>query len=94
MKQATHTHARAGGQSAEAGTLPPLETDDSSKKSDHQIAYAQLELERRSAFKWLNYSYRHYSQEGEKEFGDWLVNHGWDSVLTRPIYIRSRSGQL
>ena len=61
--------------------MPPLETDDSEKKSDHRIAYVQTELKRARAFEWIKYSYCYYSQEGEKEFGDWLVNHRWQGAL-------------
>ena len=74
----------SGGQDdevVEAGTLNPLETDDSSRKSDHRIAYAQLKLRRSSAFEWISYSYRYFSPEAEKLFGDWIVHHKWEGVL-------------
>ena len=51
-----------------AGTVPPLESDDSSKKSDHLIAFAEAQLERKEAYKWVTYSYRYYNKESEKLF--------------------------
>ena len=40
----------------EAGTAPPLETDDSQRRSDHLIAYLEAELERASTFQWITYT--------------------------------------
>ena len=71
-------------QLVEAGTLNPLETDDSSRKSDHRIAYAELKLRRTAAFEWVSYSYRYFCPEAEKLFADWLVHHKWEAVLAAP----------
>ena len=60
----------------ESGTLEPLETEgEESTVSDHRIAFCRLELNRREAFRWETYSYRHYNEE-------WVVMHNWDAVLS------------
>ena len=64
----------------ECGTVPPLETDDSEKKSDHLIAYVEAELKRSAAFKWVSYSYRFYNKESEEQFGKWVVMQDWECV--------------
>ena len=45
----------------EAGTLEPLEaeTPEEGAASDHRAAYCRLDLERREAFRWDTYTYRH-----------------------------------
>ena len=65
----------------EAGTVPPLETDDSSKKSDHLISYVEVAFERRAANKWEKYSYRFYNKESEELFGQWAIAHDWAPVI-------------
>ena len=71
----------------ECGTLAPLETeaaeDDpllTTKKSDHRIAYSRIGLQRKQAFTWESYSYRHYNDESVEAFKDWMVMHNWDEV--------------
>ena len=46
----------------EAGTVPPLETDDSTAKSDHLISYVDVLLRRAAVFEWITYSYRYYNK--------------------------------
>ena len=64
----------------ESGTVPPLETE-SDEKSDHRIAYVTTKLPRREEFEWVTYTYRHFTQEAEADFGSWVVMHDWSSVL-------------
>ena len=65
----------------ESGTVPPLETDDSDRHSDHRIANIKAGLPRNATFEWETYSYRYYSKEGAEEFGRWVVLHDWECVL-------------
>ena len=55
------------------GTVPPLESDDSSKKSNHKVAFMSASLERAAPVVWLTYQYRYYNADSAKKFGDWLV---------------------
>ena len=66
-----------------AGTVPPLETEDS-RRSDHKIAFVEAALERAQAFKWITYSYRYYNQQSADLFGDWVVANDWESVIWAP----------
>ena len=44
----------------EAGTVPPLETDDSDRRSDHLISYVDVSFPRAAAFQWItSVSYTH-----------------------------------
>ena len=80
-----------------AGTVPPLETDDGSKKSDHKVAFASASIPHASPFKWLSYSYRYYNKDSSKKFGGWLARKDWRDVVTakgampRPRCIKERS---
>ena len=40
-----------------AGTLPPLETDDRSRRSDHKITFIEAVLPKKKSFKMLKYTY-------------------------------------
>ena len=65
------------------GTVPPLDADDSltGTDSDHRVAYARLDLKKTQTFEWLSYSYVHYDEESEQEFGRWLAGHDWSEVM-------------
>ena len=64
----------------EAGTVPPLQTVDQTE-SDHRIAYIRTTLPRIESFEWVSYSYRHYTEEAEQQFGQWIVTHDWVDVV-------------
>ena len=69
-----------------AGCVPPLETDpdreqaDALKRSDHEIAFARMELDRVEAFKMMKYTYRYYNSESERKFGAWLAGKDWSDL--------------
>ena len=64
-----------------AGVLPPLESDDSERQSDHLIAFVEVELPRREAYELLRYTYRLYTEEGAKSFAKWITFHDWGEIL-------------
>ena len=65
------------------GTLGPLETEEHEgevRRSDHRVCYVGIGLERREAFTWQKYTYRHYDDQAEKNFKSWVVLHDWREV--------------
>ena len=62
-----------------SGTVPPLETDNST--SDHRIVYASFSLPRHQTFEWVTYSYRLLTEEAKQDFGRWIVQQHWEEVL-------------
>ena len=54
------------------------------RPSDHNIVVVNFELERKRSFKWLKYSYRKCTKEGDVAFGEWLVGHDWSEVVGDP----------
>ena len=56
----------------ESGTVTPLETEDDedgqTKKSDHRVVFCKFLLQRRTKFRWVTYSYRHYNEDSVKKF--------------------------
>ena len=67
----------------ESGTLAPLEneSEDDVRRSDHRTAFAVAELQRREAFRWEVYSYRHYSSEAVEKFKHWIALYEWEEVF-------------
>ena len=65
-------------------TLPPLESDDASKKSDHLVVLVEATLPRVEAFEVLRYSYYYFTEESASNFTSWIVKHDWSEVLTAP----------
>ena len=65
-----------------SGVLPPLETDDSTKKSDHLVTFLGAELPRFEAYEVLTYSYRLYTEEDADRFYAWIVTHDWSRVMS------------
>ena len=69
-----------------SGTVPPLENNgvagETSKKSDHKIAFVQSSLLKVRAFEMLKYSYMYYNIDSELEYGRWLADQDWTGVLT------------
>ena len=55
------------------GTVPPLETDDHAKKSDHKVCFFTSEVRRSQSFEWMTYSYRFYNSDSADQFGRWLA---------------------
>ena len=69
----------------DAGTVPPLETDDAqAKKSDHRVAFVRAALPRVVEVKWLNYSYRYYNEDSARLFGGWLASKRWTDLQAAP----------
>ena len=62
----------------EAGTLPPLETEDE-RPSDHRIAFARAEFERKRV-KSITYTYRQYSELGATSFLEELGQVKWEGI--------------
>ena len=79
----------------EAGTLPPLETDDPcSKRSDHLIGFAKAALPRTVPVKWLSYSYRYFNEDSPSFFlggGGWRLSIGGRLLKLKPAMRRRRS---
>ena len=71
----------------ESGTKTPLETEDDdkgkTKKSDHRVVFCKISLQRRTKFRWINYSYRHYNDESVRKFREWIVSVSY-THLTLP----------
>ena len=65
----------------ESGLLPPLQTEDSTKKSDHAVTYLRAALPRFEAFEVLTYSYRLYTEEDAEKFHRWVITHDWTRVM-------------
>ena len=51
-----------------SGTVAPLETDDSSKKSDHRTAFCTFQMQKMKTFKWEKFTYRHYNEASVELF--------------------------
>ena len=64
----------------ECGSLPPLESEEGAV-SDHRIAYAKAELKRPKP-PTINYSYRHFTEQGATQFWDLLASQSWDPVTS------------
>ena len=64
-----------------AGTLAPLESDDSTKKSDHRTAFCTFQMQKMKTFKWEKFTYRHYNEASVELFKNWVVFHEWKDVL-------------
>ena len=68
----------------ESGTLAALQTEEDEDglqtQSDHRVSYAKIYLRRTEAFRWEEYSYRHYDDQAEASFGEWVIMHGWEEV--------------
>ena len=62
----------------EAGTLPPLETEDG-RASDHRVAWAIAEFEKPLS-KAVTYRYRAYTEEGAANFLSDLHSQSWQQV--------------
>ena len=60
-----------------ATVLPPLESDDSMRTSDHLVALVEADLPRKEAYELLRYTYRLYTDDGADLFLKWIVNHHW-----------------
>ena len=43
-----------------------------------------MELPRRETFEWISYSYRHFTEEAQAEFGLWVVTNDWSDVFLAP----------
>ena len=63
-----------------AGTVLPLETNNSTKKSNHKVAFTSSSIQRASPYVWLDYSYRYYNEESAVAFGQWLAGEGWGEL--------------
>ena len=67
---------------SEAGTVPPLESEDAcAKKSDHRIAYLKTHIQRAQTFEWVSYCYRYYNEASVEKFKQWIVLEPWNDVL-------------
>ena len=63
-----------------SGTLPPLESEDSTRPSDHLIAYGTAVFQREKA-ETISYVYRPFTSVGANRFVESLRNHDWAAVL-------------
>ena len=50
------------------------------RPSDHDIVVVGVHLPRNRKFRWMKYSYRKYTKEGDLAFGEWIVGHQWEEV--------------
>lgn len=66
----------------ESGTVPPLESEHS--ESDHHVAYIRASLPRFDSYEWQTFSYRHFTEEGERALARWVTLHDWTGVLEAP----------
>ena len=65
------------GMIVEEEICPPLvpNSGQPGRPSDHNIVVITVYLPRSRNFKWLLYSYRIYTEAGDKEFGKWIKGH-------------------
>ena len=64
------------------------------RPSDHNIVAVQFELPRSQKFRWLNYSYRKYTKEGDEAFGDWILGHEWGEIKGDPSTMAAALGVM
>ena len=64
--------------------VPPLIPDQGrpGRPSDHNLVVVGFELERKK--KWMKYSYRKYTEDGDAAFGEWIVGHNWAEISGTP----------
>ena len=74
-RQIDRVFTNFGSCTKDAGTVPPLKTDDqNAKKSDHSVAFIKAVLPRSIPVVWLEYSYRYYNEDSAKLFRGWLLS--------------------
>ena len=74
------TFCNFGRSVVESKTLAPLETDDSSRPSDHKIAFAKAVFQKKK-LETLTYTHRPYTGRGADRFVDEISKQEWVSVL-------------
>ena len=62
-----------------AGTVPPLESENTA--SDHRVAHMTVKMPRKESYEWITYTYRHFSEENQAGFVEWLVGQDWADVF-------------
>ena len=69
-----------------AGTLNPLQTDDTvqAKESDHRICYLTQSVRRKERYRWLSYTYRYSNEDSDRLFGEWLAGKDWAELVQTP----------
>ena len=63
-----------------AGTVPLLESDDSTKNSNHKLAFLLSSIPRVAPYEWLSYSYWYYNPDSAKAFGGWQASKSWEDL--------------
>ena len=73
------TFTNFGNSIVEAEVCPPLLPDlgRQGRPLDHNVILIQVQLPKSRKFRWMKYSYRKYTPEGDAAFGQWIVNHDW-----------------
>ena len=64
----------------ESGTLPPLETDNGVKTSDHRTVYLGADLPGKSRGKKIKYTYRYFDKSLADDFKARIVHQDWSAV--------------
>ena len=79
----------------EIEVVPPLVPDMGrpGRPSDHNIVLIKTRLVRNRKFKWLRYSYRKYTPEGDASFGEWILEHDWSEVRGDPSCMAESLGK-
>ena len=62
----------------ESDVLPPLD-DGLGRQSDHSLAYFRARFESRLE-KTVSYTYRHYTDQGARDFQNWIAGHDFAEV--------------
>ena len=64
----------------EAGTTTAIKSEEG-VYSDHLTVFATFRMPRVPDYRVEQYSYFHYTQEGNKRFGNWLAKQKWEGIL-------------
>lgn len=77
-REIDRTFVNFGRSIVDSGTLEPLETE-GGLTSDHRVAWARTELERKEEA-MVTYSYRRFTEQGAANFTVDLLRENWENV--------------
>ena len=63
------------------------------RPSDHNVIHIVFDLPRKKKFKWLKYSYRKYTKEGDAAFGEWIMSYPCTEISGTPSEMAESLGR-
>ena len=80
----------------ETEVCPPLvpNAGGPGRPSDHNIVVIKFQLPRTRNFRWMRYSYRKYTKEGDIAFGEWIASHDWTEIVGDPSSMAEALGKM